>query len=780
MKNRHKMKQNSRKPKVSILIPAYNAEAYVENCICSVINQTLQDIEIICIDDGSTDRTSEIMDYYAQKDSRIKVIHKKNSGYGHSMNLGIKMSKGEYLGIVESDDYIENNTCEKLYTIAKEQKVEIIKANFSRFLGEGLNKKIEKVPLTEKKDFYNRVINPKEEMYVFNFTMNIVTGLYKRDFLVNNNILFNETPGAAFQDNGFWIKTFLLAERLYLVDEYFYRCRRDNPNSSVKGEEKAFVVVKEFDLIHEWMKLDKELYDCFIKKFIYLQCIGYFSVYTRSSIAHKLEFILFFSKRYTEYLENGLIDKSYYGPIVYKKLMKVISNPIEFYVDDANANKSKMQIWKNEELNDVIKKYMTCLERLREAERDIAFYQVKRDVENIHYINSVHNEYIKNESPIVSVIIPVYNMENYIEETLESVVNQTLGEIEIICVDDGSTDGSLQKIINYAKYDHRFLIYSIKNSGAGNARNLGLEKSKGRYVVFIDGDDIYPNNETLKYLTTKIEEENVVICGGGVAAFENGTILEGPEYYTFEKEEIREYIDYQADYGYTRYIYNLEFLKENDIYFPNYLRFQDPPFFVKAMICAKKFKALDEIVYLYRKHHKKVAWNSEKCVNLLQGCYDIIVLACENNMQRLLDNVLERINTEYVDIILTRIDEADMEVLQCIVKISSYLSKFTGDNKCILEENWYKVYEFIKQKYKEKLNYSENERIRLNTDNLELRRKNQKLSNEIDELKRELKMNCETISDLNYSLYHTRISFTYKIGRVITYIPRKIRELIKR
>ena len=93
-------------PKVSIIIPVYNVESYIRTCIDSVLAQSLKDLEIICVDDGSTDSSPVILDNYASKDSRVKVVHKPNRGYGHSMNVGYEAATGEYIGIVESDDYI--------------------------------------------------------------------------------------------------------------------------------------------------------------------------------------------------------------------------------------------------------------------------------------------------------------------------------------------------------------------------------------------------------------------------------------------------------------------------------------------------------------------------------------------------------------------------------------------------------------------------------------------------------------------------------------------------
>lgn len=111
-------KSQINEPKVSVLIPSLNVAPYIEECLQSVINQSLKDIEIICIDANSTDGTLEILKDYAKKDSRIKLIVSEKKSYGYQMNLGLKAARGEYIGIVESDDYIKPLMFERLYRVA--------------------------------------------------------------------------------------------------------------------------------------------------------------------------------------------------------------------------------------------------------------------------------------------------------------------------------------------------------------------------------------------------------------------------------------------------------------------------------------------------------------------------------------------------------------------------------------------------------------------------------------------------------------------------------------
>ena len=122
--------------KVSILMPACNVEKFLRECMDSVVGQTLKDIEIICIDDGSKDSTGDILDEYAEQDDRIKVIHKPNSGYGHSMNVGLQNATGEYVGIIETDDFADPDMFEKLYEVAKRTDADVVKSNYYTYVSQ--------------------------------------------------------------------------------------------------------------------------------------------------------------------------------------------------------------------------------------------------------------------------------------------------------------------------------------------------------------------------------------------------------------------------------------------------------------------------------------------------------------------------------------------------------------------------------------------------------------------------------------------------------------------
>lgn len=241
--------------KVSIIIPVYNVEKYLRQCLESVRNQTLKEIEIICVDDGSTDASGRILDEYAETDKRIRVIHKENEGYGKAVNLGIETASAPYIGIVESDDWVACDMYESLYAVIQEQQVDIVKSDFFECYGDGKGEYIEEyAPLTADehlRKLYGMAVSSREHPEIYRFRKYTWTGLYRKSFLQREHVLHNETPGASFQDQGFWFLSLAKAESIYFVPKAFYRYRIDNTASSMYSKEKVFTMFEEYDYIFD-------------------------------------------------------------------------------------------------------------------------------------------------------------------------------------------------------------------------------------------------------------------------------------------------------------------------------------------------------------------------------------------------------------------------------------------------------------------------------------------------------------------------------------------------
>lgn len=314
--------------KVSVIVPVYNVELYLAECMESIIGQTLKELEIICVNDGSTDSSPEILKKYAEKDERIILIDKKNEGYGCAMNDGLDRASGEYIGIVEPDDFIDLHMYEDLYTIAKEKDLDIIKADFYRFV---CNKKGEVLKsydaLSKDGTGYNEVINPKENDRIFRYVLNTWSGIYRKEFIEKYHIRHNTTPGASFQDNGFWFQTFCLAERVCFVNRPYYMNRRDNPNSSVKSREKVYCMNEEYKFIYQFLNSHPELKPCFIKVYSMQRFRNYFTTYNRIDRKFRSEYLRTMSDELKEAKKKGELDKTYFTPLEWKKMMRIMDNP---------------------------------------------------------------------------------------------------------------------------------------------------------------------------------------------------------------------------------------------------------------------------------------------------------------------------------------------------------------------------------------------------------------------------------------------------------------------
>lgn len=244
---------------------------------------------------------------------------------------------------------------------------------------------------------------------------------------------------------------------------------------------------------------------------------------------------------------------------------------------------------------------------------------------------------------IISIIIPVFNAEKNLEECLNTVINQTLTNIEIICIDDGSTDNSTKILEIFNKKDDRFVIVNQINKGSGYSRNVGIKISKGKFVSFFDSDDLYFNNFALESLYNKAIENNALICGGGMKKLDEDRNSSIYEEVAFQKEGFIKYIDYQKDFDYQRYIYNRNFLKRNKIYFPQYTRYQDPPFFINAMNKAKKFYTINNFTYIYRYKFKTL--NLEQVIDMFYGLNDCLKLGEKLHLYKLYNLSLHRLNS---------------------------------------------------------------------------------------------------------------------------------------
>lgn len=216
--------------KVSIIVPVYNVEKYLRKCLNSLINQTLKDIEIICINDGSTDKSLEILEEYKNRDSRIILLNQENSGQSIARNNGIKKATGEYLGFVDPDDWVDLDYYEKLYNAASTNDTDIAVGGIIRVTG--IKKKkflnFEKETITDNTNLKFELCDVPEKSYVWN-------KIYKTEKLKEIGLEFEK--GIFYEDCIFTPQAlFYLGKIATVPNIYYYYLRRGNSTVKQRSE----------------------------------------------------------------------------------------------------------------------------------------------------------------------------------------------------------------------------------------------------------------------------------------------------------------------------------------------------------------------------------------------------------------------------------------------------------------------------------------------------------------------------------------------------------------
>lgn len=221
-------------PSISIVVPTYNVEPFLEQCLQSLVDQTLPDLQIICIDDGSTDGSAAIMDRMAAQTGRLEVLHKENGGYGSAVNYGLDHAHGKYVGIVEPDDYVDPTMFDKLWNAAQAHSFpDIVKSSYWCVRNAGTSEEaIEPSVYTDLVSTVNAPFVLADDATFLFHHPSIWSAIYRRDFLTEHGIRMHEIPGAGWADNPWLIDTLVRAESIVYIDECLYYYREFNTGSS--------------------------------------------------------------------------------------------------------------------------------------------------------------------------------------------------------------------------------------------------------------------------------------------------------------------------------------------------------------------------------------------------------------------------------------------------------------------------------------------------------------------------------------------------------------------
>ncbi|MCD7880546.1 MAG: glycosyltransferase [Clostridiales bacterium] len=545
-------------PKVSVVLPIYNVEDYLTEALYSLSQQTLDEMEFLCVNDGSTDSSMAIIREFADVDKRFRVLDGPNGGYGKAMNRGIDAAKGAYLGILEPDDFVPPDMFASLYRIAHREQLDLVKADFYIFtVGADGTLKRKRTNLANTRRYYGQVIDPWEDTSVFKLVMNTWAGIYNLDFLNKNHIRHNETPGASYQDNGFWFKTFSCAHRTWFVHTPYYHYRRDNPNASMLSTKKMYCATEEYRLIWDWLKQYPDKIERFTPAFYRKKFVSYMITYRRIGDELRREYLHHIRDEFKEPLEAGLLDEELFGPGFWTHLDEIVADPDAYF-----------------------------------------------------------------ETIRVSVIIPVYNAEQYLRQCLDSVLTRAEQRIEVICVDDGSTDRSPEILREYQERDSRVIVLTQANAGAGAARNYGMKIARGQYLSFLDADDFFEYDMLkIAYERAHTEDSDIVVfrCNqytesSGRYAGARYTINESllPEERPFagadiEKDVFRAFMGWAWDK-----LFRADFVRSLGLQFQEQRTTNDMLFVFSALVKAERISTMNNVLAHHRRDNGSLSVTREK------------------------------------------------------------------------------------------------------------------------------------------------------------------------
>ena len=382
---------------ISIIVPIYNTEKYLHECLDSIINQTYANFEVLLVNDGSTDSSGIICQEYVERDSRFRYFEKDNGGVASARNLGLEHSEGTYITFIDSDDWVEQNYLDVLYTALKENDTDVAISTYKRFAQDGVfylrsysREDDEFLNLgTRSRDSFLEILPRLGELDHSFYS--ISSKLIKRKII--GNLLFDEQVSYA-EDLNFFFHLYLGVESVVYVRDYTYIYRTHDASTSQNVNEL------------------KALQELEIYKSMFQQ-----------------------------------IDRMGLPTFYYFKRME---NVVTYRISGFPTSKA-------------IREYESFVSEVRER--------------------------VTYQQPLISLIVPIYNVENYLWSCLDSIAKQTYSNIEILLVNDGSPDGSAAICQEFVARDSRFRYIEKENGGLSDARNAGIAEAKGEFISFVDSDD---------------------------------------------------------------------------------------------------------------------------------------------------------------------------------------------------------------------------------------------------------------------------------------------------
>ncbi|MDY2647434.1 MAG: glycosyltransferase, partial [Pyramidobacter porci] len=453
------MKQNqAEQPLVSVVVPVYNVGEYLEDMLRSVLRQSLTQLEVICVNDGSTDASLDVLMRWAAEDPRISVLSQGNAGLSAARNAGLDAAAGEYAIFLDAGDRLLPDSLRRLYDAAVKNKLDFVKG--------AVRLKDARSGETELTAPWSHRDCPKlwtattfaEAPRELLETVVSFYGLYRIEFVRQSGLAFSPLPDGG--ERGFSVGCLTAAQRLMITDIPVAERRAAEAGSPpFERQIVSYAAIRELAaalpqatarLVCQWE----------------------------------------FNRVFEEYFRGLERGKDVYA--LHERIKEFVWS---FDVNDVGED--FIAAFAHKEYFWTLKKL--CLPP-RFGER--------------HGIAA-------EERPVVTVVMPVYNAQRYLCEAVESVQRQSLTSFELLCVDDGSTDDTPNILREYAARDGRIVVTTQEHAGPGVARNLALDAARGEYVTFLDSDDAFDADYLLK-MTDRARSTRADVVVGGTYRWQGG------------------------------------------------------------------------------------------------------------------------------------------------------------------------------------------------------------------------------------------------------------------
>ena len=601
--------------KVSVIMPVYNCEDYLKDSVESIINQTLSDLELICVDDGSSDNSLNILKEYEKQDSRVKVFSLNHVGAGDARNFALNHICGEYLYFMDADDILDLNAFEDFYRISKSKNLDFLMFKAKQY---DVIKKT-----TSERYYYNMVPISNFKDTVFNFkdlndlifNINVAPWckFYNTRFVLDSGAKFRSA--SKFNDNQFFWDIIFQAERIYFLDEFYYT-QNVHPNSLIESAGKSHC--DKVDVVNDIWELFKKhgQFDKF-KQQLYKNKVA---SYVRRYGEIKDEFKELFFKKIKKDLKN-IKDSNFRDYLGLARAFAFDSVMISKNHDDFDRLKEFYYILRNDsnDVNQKMNQSRSWFDKLSKSHKRFAFNHIRTYFIN-HELTLDNREFLNSFQYDISIIIPVFNVENHLDDAFNSILNQTFGfdNLEIIFVDSASTDGSSQIIKEYSdKFENVISIFLDKDDGyAGLSRNIGMYYATSKYLMFLDTGDIFLE-DACRLLHSEITSNDLDIVSGVHAdgdlvpeylwrdiltdpqdSLENGVskVADMVEDHELEISSIDDCPSVIAAVNICDKIFKRSFIEDNNVRFPEAVPAEDSVFLVDAFLNAHGIKFINKVM----------------------------------------------------------------------------------------------------------------------------------------------------------------------------------------